>query len=98
MSEYIDKYYQEQINIAINNILWAELKNKGSPCASYQHMATAIEILHKLVPNYKPKDEECKYLFTELLTNQDILHGKISCDIGLEIMDELDIYNSRKEI
>jgi hypothetical protein len=91
-------YWKQQIIYALNNILMSSIKSENAPMAAYQHFATGIEILYNLVPEYTHKDDECGYLLKELLTNQDILHGKITCDQGLKIMDDLDIYNVNKEI
>lgn len=76
----------------------SSVKQEDALMVSYQHLATGIEILYKLVPEYTHRDNECNYLLKELLTNQDILHGKITCDEGLKIMDDLDLYNTSKEI
>lgn len=76
----------------------SSIKEKDAPCSAYQHFATGIELLYNLVPEYTYRDNECGYLLKELLTNQDILHGKITCDEGLKIMDDLEIYKANKEI
>jgi hypothetical protein len=55
-------------------------------------------MLYNLVPEYTIDDKECSYLLKELLTNQDILHNKITCEEGLKIGDSLYLYNTSKEI
>jgi hypothetical protein len=90
--------YKQQITYALSNLLMSNVKEEDAPCSAYQHFATGIEMLYNLVPEYTIDDKECSYLLKELLTNQDILHGKITCDEGLKIMDSLDIYNASNEI
>ena len=93
-----NNYFKQQITYALSNLLMSNIKEKDAPCSAYQHFATGIEMLYNLVPEYTIDDKECSYLLKELLTNQDILHGKITCNEGLKIMDSLDIYNASKEI
>jgi hypothetical protein len=98
MNKETNSYFKQQITYALNNLLNSNIKEEDAPCSAYQHFATGIEMLYNLVPEYTIDDKECSYLLKELLTNQDILHGKITCDEGLKIMDDLDIYNASKEI
>ena len=93
-----NSYFKQQITYALYNLLMSNVKEKDAPCAAYQHFATGIEMLYNLVPEYTIDDKECSYLLKELLTNQDILHGNITCDEGLKIMEDLDIYNANNEI
>lgn len=93
-----NNYFKQQITYALNNLLMSNIKEENTPYSAYQHFATGIEMLYNLVPEYTIDDKECSYLLKELLTNQDILHGQITCDEGLKIMDNLNIYNASKEI
>lgn len=93
-----NNYFKQQIIYALNNLLMSNIKEEDAPYSAYQHFATGIEMLYNLVPEYTIDDKECSYLLKELLTNQDILHGQITCDEGLKIMDNLNIYNASKEI
>ena len=93
-----NNYFKQQITYALNNLLMSNIKEEDAHYSAYQHFATGIEMLYNLVPEYTIDDKECSYLLKELLTNQDILHGQITCDEGLKIMNSLDIYNASKEI
>lgn len=91
---------QEQIKYALKHLLWSIVKEDDAPCASYSHRATGIATLYNLIPenNIDINDTELMYVLTELLVMNDIQVGKITCDQGLKIMDDLDIYNASKEI
>ena len=93
-----NSYFKQQITYALNNLLMSNVKEEDAPCFAYQHFATGIEMLYNLVPEYTIDDKECSYLLKELLTNQDILHNKITCEEGLKIGDSLYLYNTSKEI
>jgi hypothetical protein len=98
MNKETNSYFKQQITYALNNLLMSNVREEDAPCSAYQHFATGIEMLYNLVPEYTIDDKECSYLLKELLTNQDILHGRITCDEGCKIMDDLDIYNVNNEI
>lgn len=99
MTKEIDKWWQEQIKYALKHLLWSIVKEDDALCASYSHLAIPVAILYNLVPGcIDINDSELTYVLTELLTMNDIQMGKISCDEGLKIMDDLDIYNASKEI
>jgi hypothetical protein len=98
MSKEINKWWQEEIEYALKHLLWSIVKQEDALCSSYSHLATSIATLNKLVPNVDINNEKIQYVLTELLTMNDIQIGKISCDEGLKIMDDLDIYNANKEI
>lgn len=92
---------QEQIKYALEHLLWSIVKEDDAPCASYSHLATAVAVLYNLIPEANTvsiNDTEFIHVLTELLVMNDIQVGKITCDEGLKIMDDLDIYNANKEI
>jgi hypothetical protein len=99
IDENNDDYYIKPITYALNHLLWSIVKQEDALGSSYSHLATAVATLYNLVPGFNdPKDKECNYVLTELLVMNDIQVGKITCDQGLKIMDDLDIYNASKEI
>lgn len=100
MTKEIDKWWQQQIEYALKHLLWSIVKKDDAPCASYSHLATAVATLYNLIPeaNININDTELMYVLTELLVMNDIQIGKITCDQGLKIMDDLDLYNANKEI
>jgi hypothetical protein len=83
----MNKLHKQQIELALSNILSYELKKEDAPCSSYQHLATAVQILYDLVPEYNSKDKERKDLLTELLINNKILYGQITAEEGLRILE-----------
>lgn len=101
MTTEINNHFKEQITYALKHLLWSIVKEDDAPCASYSHLATAITTLYNLIPEaniVSINDTELMYVLTELLVMNDIQTGKITCDQGLKIMDDLDLYNVSKEI
>jgi hypothetical protein len=88
MSKEIDKYWQEQITHVLNNLLFSSIKAEDAPCSSTQHLATAIQLLHRLVPDYTIDDKECQEELEWLLELNDIK----------KVIDNLETYNASKEI
>ena len=89
MNKETNSYFKQQITYALNNLLKSNIKEEDAPCSAYQHFATGIEMLYNLVPEYTIEDKECSYLLKELLTNQDILHGKRLRSVFSRSLNEL---------